>query len=42
VALRLAHFDGTEIEMRGVYQEIVRSERLVSAESWGGDWSERL
>jgi uncharacterized protein YndB with AHSA1/START domain len=34
--------DGTEMEMRGVYQEIVPPERLVSSESWGGDWPETL
>jgi uncharacterized protein YndB with AHSA1/START domain len=34
--------DGTEIEMRGVYHEIVQGERLVSSESWGGDWPETL
>jgi uncharacterized protein YndB with AHSA1/START domain len=36
------HSDGTEMEMRGVYREIVPPERLVSAESWGGDWPETL
>jgi uncharacterized protein YndB with AHSA1/START domain len=30
------------MEMRGVYQEIVPPERLVSTESWGGDWPETL
>lgn len=34
--------DGTEMEMRGVYQEIVPPERLVSTESWGGEWPETL
>src|SRR5215207_160123 len=34
--------DGSEMEMRGVYQEIVPPERLVSSESWGGDWPETL
>ena len=34
--------DGTEMGMRGVYQEIVPPERLVSTESWGGDWPETL
>ena len=34
--------DGTEMAMRGVYQEIVPPERLVSTESWGGDWPETL
>jgi uncharacterized protein YndB with AHSA1/START domain len=30
--------DGPEMEMRGVYQEILPPERLVSVESWGGEW----
>jgi len=30
--------DGSEMEMRGEYREIVPPERLVSTESWGGDW----
>ena len=34
--------DGTEMAMRGVYQEIVPPERLVCTESWGGDWPETL
>jgi uncharacterized protein YndB with AHSA1/START domain len=34
--------DGTEMGMRGVYQEVVPPERLVSTESWGGDWPETL
>jgi uncharacterized protein YndB with AHSA1/START domain len=34
--------DGSELEMRGVYQEVVPPERLVSTESWGGDWPETL
>ena len=34
--------DGTEMEMRGVYQEIVPPERVVCTESWGGDWPETL
>lgn len=34
--------DGTEIAMRGVYREIVPPERLVTTESWGGDWPETL
>ena len=34
--------DGTEMEMRGGYREIVPPERLVSTESWGGDWPETL
>jgi uncharacterized protein YndB with AHSA1/START domain len=32
--------DDAELEMRGVYREIVPPERLVSTESWGGDWPE--
>jgi uncharacterized protein YndB with AHSA1/START domain len=34
--------DGTELEMRGLYQQIVAPERLVTTESWGGDWPETL
>lgn len=34
--------DGTETEIRGVYREIAPPERLVSTESWGGDWPETL
>jgi uncharacterized protein YndB with AHSA1/START domain len=34
--------DGTEMEMRGLYKEIVRPERLVSTESWDDDWPETL
>jgi uncharacterized protein YndB with AHSA1/START domain len=34
--------DGTEMEMRGVYQEIAPPERLISTEAWGGDWPETL
>lgn len=34
--------DGAKMEMRGVYREIVPPERLVSTESWGGDWPETL
>ena len=33
---------GTEMEMRGVYREITPPERLVSTESWGGDWPETV
>jgi uncharacterized protein YndB with AHSA1/START domain len=32
--------DGSEMEMRGVYKEVVPPEKLVSTESWGGDWPE--
>jgi uncharacterized protein YndB with AHSA1/START domain len=34
--------DGKDMEMRGVYREIVAPERLVNTESWGGDWPETL
>ena len=34
--------DGTEMEMRGVYREIIPTERLVNTEWWGGDWPETL
>jgi|SRR5579864_8886113 len=34
--------DGAEMEMRGLYREIVPPERLVSSESWGGNWPETL
>jgi uncharacterized protein YndB with AHSA1/START domain len=34
--------DGTGMGMRGVYKEIEPPERLVSTESWGGDWPETL
>jgi len=34
--------DGTEMEMRGVYQEVVPPQRLVATESWGGDWPETV
>src|SRR5437588_122943 len=30
--------DGTEMSISGEYKEIVPGERLVSTESWGGDW----
>ena len=36
------HADGNEMEMRGVYREITPPERLVTTESWGGDWPETL
>ena len=28
--------------MRGAYREVVPPERLVSTESWGGDWPETV
>ena len=34
--------DGSEMEMRGVYKEVVRPERVVHTESWGGDWPDTL
>jgi uncharacterized protein YndB with AHSA1/START domain len=34
--------DGTEMSISGVYTEIAPPERLVSTESWGGDWPETL
>jgi uncharacterized protein YndB with AHSA1/START domain len=34
--------DGAEMGMRGVYEEVVPPERLVSTDSWGGDWPETL
>ncbi len=34
--------DGTEMEIRGKYREIVPPERLVYTESWGGDWPETV
>jgi len=36
------HSDGAEMEMRGVYREIEPPGRLVSTESWGGDWPETI
>lgn len=34
--------NGSEMGMRGVYREIKPPERLVSTESWGGDWPETI
>jgi len=34
--------DGSMMEMRGVYKEVVPPERVVSTESWGGDWPETV
>jgi uncharacterized protein YndB with AHSA1/START domain len=34
--------DGEEMEIRGAYQEVAPLERLVSTESWGGDWPETI
>jgi uncharacterized protein YndB with AHSA1/START domain len=36
------HSDGAEMEMRGVYREVMPPEKLVSTESWGGAWAETL
>ena len=32
--------EGNEMEIRGVYQEIVPPERMVTTESWGEGWPE--
>jgi uncharacterized protein YndB with AHSA1/START domain len=34
--------DGSELDMRGEYREVVPPERLVSTESWGEGWPETL
>lgn len=34
--------DGSEMEMLGVYKEVVPHERLVNTESWGADWPETV
>jgi uncharacterized protein YndB with AHSA1/START domain len=34
--------DGSEMGMTGEYREITPPERLVSTQSWGGDWPETL
>ncbi len=36
------HENGSEMAMRGSYREIAMPERLVSTESWGGDWPETI
>ena len=36
------HSDGSQMEMRGTYKEVRPPERLVSIESWGGDWPETV
>lgn len=36
------HSNGSEMEMRGEFCEIVPPERLVCTERWGGDWPETL
>ena len=34
--------DGSTMDMRGVYEVIDPPDRLVSTESWGGDWPETV
>lgn len=34
--------DGSEMAMTGEYREIAPPERLVSTQSWGGDWPETV
>jgi len=34
--------DGSEMEMHGVYREVTPPARLVSTESWGGEWPDTL
>jgi uncharacterized protein YndB with AHSA1/START domain len=34
--------DGSAMEMHGTYREVTPPERLVSTESWGGDWPETV
>jgi uncharacterized protein YndB with AHSA1/START domain len=34
--------DGSEMEMRGEYREVSPPDRVVSTESWGGNWPETL
>ena len=34
--------DGAEMPMSGSYREVVPPDRVVSTESWGGDWPETL
>jgi uncharacterized protein YndB with AHSA1/START domain len=34
--------DGTTMEMRGVFREIAPPSRIVTTESWGGDWPETV
>jgi uncharacterized protein YndB with AHSA1/START domain len=36
------HSNGAEMAMHGVYREVAPPDRLVSTESWGGDWPETL
>jgi uncharacterized protein YndB with AHSA1/START domain len=32
--------DGSEMSISGTFREVSRPERVVSTESWGGDWPE--
>jgi uncharacterized protein YndB with AHSA1/START domain len=34
--------DGSEMEMQGEYREVSPPDRVVSTESWGGNWPETL
>ncbi len=34
--------DGTEMEMKGVYREVVPPERVVRTEVWGPGWAETI
>jgi uncharacterized protein YndB with AHSA1/START domain len=34
--------DGSEMGMRGTYREVTPPKRVVSTESWGGDWPDTL
>jgi uncharacterized protein YndB with AHSA1/START domain len=34
--------DGNEMAMRGTYKEVVPLEKVVTTESWGGDWPETI
>jgi uncharacterized protein YndB with AHSA1/START domain len=36
------HTDGNEMVISGKYKEIAPPEKLVTTESWGGDWPETL
>ena len=38
----VARTEGFEMTITGVYQEVVPPERLVSTDSWGGDWPETI
>lgn len=36
------HSNGREMEMHGIYREIVPPERVVSTEFWGAEWPETV